>query len=170
MCVFLYIFQAVFFEPQETVVAGTNCGNLVFPQSPIVEIQGGFDIDIVMSEQQCVQIEETTRDQANCVAWFEARKNKLTASNFGLIIGATPDGKACEDGTTGIVEVKCPYSVRDMTIHEACSVPGFFMTYQNDTYDLKTEHNYYYQVQGQLLVTGVEYCDFVVSTRKDLVV
>ena len=59
------------------MVAGTNCGNLVFPQSPIVEIYGVFDIDIVMSEQQCVQIEETTRDQANGAAWFEARKNKL---------------------------------------------------------------------------------------------
>lgn len=203
----------------------------MFPQLPLVEVQEEFDIDkTVISEQQCVQTEETTRDQANCMAWFEARKNKLTASNFGLIvkrkkvtdkflqtilhpkeftsaatsygknnekkaiqryikktgnhvhecgfvinwripfIGATPDGKVCEDGTTGIVEVKCPYSARDMTVREACSVPGFFMTCQNDTYELKTEHNYYFQVQGQLLVTGVEYCDFVIFTRKDLVV
>ena len=46
------------------------------------------------------------------------------------------------------------------------------MVFDNDThvYRLKPEHNYYYQVQGQLMITGVEYCDFVVFTKKDLVV
>ena len=34
-------------------------------------------------------------------------------------LGATPDGKLC-DGS-GIVEIKCPYSARNMTISEACT-------------------------------------------------
>lgn len=33
---------------------------------------------------------------------------------------------------------------------------------------LDTVHQYYYQMQCQLFITGVEYCDFVVWTEKDL--
>lgn len=87
-------------------------------------------------------------------------------------MGASPDSKVCKDGATGILEVKCPYSACDITVREACSNLGFYMVFDNDThvYRLKPEHNYYYQVQGQLMITGVEYCDFVVFTKKDLVV
>jgi len=41
--------------------------------------------------------------------------------NCGLVvnptfpcIAASPDGKVCENGITGLLEVKCPYSIRDM--------------------------------------------------------
>ena len=116
-----------------------------------------------MTKEECINIEQKTRDQAASPAWFEARKNRLTASNFGVIvkrqkvtdkfiqcllqpkqfnsaatsygknneknaiqkyikkssnhvheccfvindkfqfIGATPDAKVCEEGTTGII-------------------------------------------------------------------
>lgn len=32
---------------------------------------------------------------------------------------------------------------------------------------LKRSHAYYWQVQGQLLVTGMQWCDFVVWTQED---
>lgn len=228
-----FLLQAIFFEPQPDVTVGTNCGNLVFPLTPLVDLSDLQDFDhssLAMSKEQCIRVEQNTRDQANCPAWFEARRNKLTASNFGLIIkrkkvtekfletilnpkefstaatsygkknekraiqkyinktgnhvhecgfvinwkfpfiGASPDSKVCEDGATGIVEVKCPYSARDITVREACGNPAFYLAFENDNYNLKPGHNYYYQVQGQLLVTGVEYCDFVVYTKEDLVV
>ncbi|CAG2226542.1 unnamed protein product [Mytilus edulis] len=34
-------------------------------------------------------------------------------------LGATPDGKLCSNGTTEIIEIKCPYAVRDLYIEEA---------------------------------------------------
>ena len=35
---------------------------------------------------------------------------------------------------------------------------------------LKTEHAYYAQVQGQMGVTGAQWCDFVVYTKRGLYV
>ena len=33
---------------------------------------------------------------------------------------------------------------------------------------LNPKHVYYYQVQGQLMITGAPFCDFVVFTKKDV--
>ena len=35
---------------------------------------------------------------------------------------------------------------------------------------LKKQHSYYWQVQGQLLITGMEWRDFVVFAEEDMVV
>ena len=83
-------------------------------------------------------------------------------------LGATPDGKVCEDGVTGLIEVKCPYSARDLTVEEASRTKSFYLKNNSGTITLKKKHDYYHQVQGQLMVTGAEFCDFVVYTRKDL--
>ena len=61
----------------------------------------------------------------------------------------------------GILEIKCPYSVRD-------GVP-------KDVYFLKEnklarQHQYYYQVQGQMGILEYSYCDFVVWTPHDIVI
>ena len=51
---------------------------------------------------------------------------------YGLIIhsefeflGVTPDGKLCDGSKTGIVEIKCPYSARNMTISDNKHVHAF---------------------------------------------
>ena len=36
-------------------------------------------------------------------------------------LGATPDGKVCEEGESGILEIKCPFSIRDWNITNAVS-------------------------------------------------
>lgn len=41
-------------------------------------------------------------------------------------LGATPDGIMCEKSTTAIIEIKCLYSVRDMSICEACETRNDF--------------------------------------------
>ncbi|XP_037552279.1 uncharacterized protein LOC119428679 [Nematolebias whitei] len=35
---------------------------------------------------------------------------------------------------------------------------------------LKTTHAYYWQVQGQMLITGMNWCDFVVSAEEDILI
>jgi len=59
-----------------------------------------------------------------------------------------------------------------MTVDEACqSIPSFYLNKgPNDYISLSETHNYYAQVQGQLMVTGCKFCDFVVFTSKDMFV
>ncbi len=36
--------------------------------------------------------------------------------------------------------------------------------------ELQQTHAYYWQVQGQMLMTGINWCDFVVSTEEDVLI
>ena len=100
--------------------------------------------------------------------------------NCGLVvnptfpcIAASPDGKVCENGITGLLEVKCPYSIRDMKINSALDINNqkdFHLHREGGSIVLKKKHLYWFQVQGQLLVTGAPFCDFVTYTRQDLVI
>ena len=84
-------------------------------------------------------------------------------------LGASPDGVVhCECHGNGIVEVKCPYCKRNDTIEDAADDPRFCLEKCGDgSLSLKRSHEYFYQVQCQLFVTGMAYCDFVVYTSKD---
>ena len=64
-------------------------------------------------------------------------------------LGASPDGRV-KDPTSkhcyGIIEVKCPYSKRDMTPEQACMDPNFCCGLVESKVCLKKNHSYY-QVQ-----------------------
>lgn len=68
-----------------------------------------------------------------------------------------------------IIEVKCPFTAKDKTIMEACSsVKDFFLVDNNGSLLLKTTHDYWHQIQGQLYLTGTECCDLMIWTTKDM--
>ena len=69
----------------------------------------------------------------------------------------------------GIVEVKCPYKHRDSSIELACQDSAFCLGIDDaaGTYSLKRTHDYYYQVVGQLALSGAKFCDFIVWTKID---
>ncbi|CAG2218740.1 unnamed protein product [Mytilus edulis] len=77
-------------------------------------------------------------------------------------LGATPDGKLCSNGTTGIIEIKCPYAVRDLKIEEAVVTANFCLQKNGDVLVMNKGHDHYYQVQGQLLLSGATFCEFIV--------
>lgn len=86
-------------------------------------------------------------------------------------LGASPDGKVIDNGCSepfGLVEIKCPHSMFDVTPLDACSHRNFYLEEVDGKPKLKHGHNYYSQVQGQMAVTGARWCDFVVYTRKGL--
>jgi len=82
----------------------------------------------------------------------------------GLVVSAdVPYLAASPDGMVGdniCLEIKCPFVARDRDITPA-TVPFI------DSLGLKRNHNYYYQVQGQLFCTGRTECHFCVYTLKD---
>ena len=88
-------------------------------------------------------------------------------------LGASPDGLVTDPHAippNGLLEIKCPQTHRECAVKEACDSPGFYCTWDKDGPQLKHSSDYYYQVQGQLAVTGCQWCDFVVYTFKDITI
>ena len=80
-------------------------------------------------------------------------------------LGASPDGVVETTAGFKIIEIKCPYSYRDLTVKEACTKKGFYCTLDDDDeVHLKLDHLYYYQIQGTMGITSAVECDFVVWT------
>lgn len=82
------------------------------------------------------------------------------------VLGASPDGLIPE--LNAIVEVKCPYSVRDKTIAEACKTKNFCLcTDEHGTVSIRDGHPYIDQIQGQMHISKTDKCFFVVYTTKE---
>lgn len=79
-------------------------------------------------------------------------------------LAASPDGIIGED----LVEVKCPYTVQSFQPKQAIIENKIKFAYfdENNTFRLKRNHPYYYQVQGQLFISDKKYCYFVFWTPK----
>ena len=83
----------------------------------------------------------------------------LVISPYTPWIAASPDRKVfCSDRTPpfGLLEIKCPQS------QNLDNVSCLAANEDKSGYKLKTNHDYYYQVQCQLAVTGLDWCDFLV--------
>ena len=89
-------------------------------------------------------------------------------------LGSSIDGYVkCSKCGEGIVEVKCPYGKkndrwRNLTPEECCKNKDFCCTWNasEETIELKENHNYYFQVQGQLGIYKKQWVDFFVWTKK----
>lgn len=83
-------------------------------------------------------------------------------------LGASPDGQVFDPSVScsnGLLEIKCPLNVYndDLTPEEAChDIPAFCCEMVDGQVALKRNHAYYTQVQAQLAITGLTWCDFVV--------
>ena len=69
-------------------------------------------------------------------------KNSISWHPYSFL-GASPDRLVSENGMFGLVEIKCPYSMYDKTIQEACQKPNFCCEICNATPSLKLDHEYY---------------------------
>ena len=105
----------------------------------------------------------------------------LTVAQWGFMIypekcwlRASPDG-VVEDPESnvlnGLLEIKCPYSVRDKVPEEACKNHSFYCYLSEDgSVVLRSDHHYYHQIQLQLYVCSRLWCDFCVYTTKGIIV
>ena len=89
-------------------------------------------------------------------------------------LGCSPDAKVLDetgDNPYGIVEIKCPYKHRNVTPETACAGDSqFHLQIKDDFPVLKTNHKYYYQVQGQMGITGAKWCDFVTYKFQGMII
>ena len=81
-------------------------------------------------------------------------------------MGASPDGLVYDPSAEDphrLLEIKCLAQASKTTADEpSTSKSNFFLIKSNSSYTLKQTHNYYYQFQGQMLITNRKYGDFVV--------
>ena len=115
------------------------------------------------------------------VGEMEANHEDFTLSDSGFhvnlqwpFMGASPDGMvSCKCCGSGICEVKCPYKARDVhPLDAAATIKNFCLkqSARDACITLDKKHAYYYQVQAQLHICDVEFCDFIVWTTKGLFV
>ena len=90
----------------------------------------------------------------------------LAGTPDGLVHDPSPDASK----PSGLVEIKNPYSARHLTLAEAVKSPTFCLQHkkEDDTFQLKRRHDYYYQIQCQLYCTNRAWCDFVLRTDKEM--
>lgn len=98
----------------------------------------------------------------------------LYISNKLPFLGASVDGKVhCSICGTGVVEIKCPYGRKEdkwrKKLPEECAAnPSFYCELYDGKLHLKRQHNYFYQVMGQMAVLEVQWADFVIWTKKGI--
>ncbi|XP_064625475.1 uncharacterized protein LOC135486546 [Lineus longissimus] len=86
-------------------------------------------------------------------------------------LGASPDGKILDSNAGfGLLEVKCPASFKDVDPLEACASKNFYCELVEGKPRLKRKHSYFYQVQGQMGICGALWCDFVVYTKRGMII
>ena len=98
------------------------------------------------------------------------KRKDFTIANSGVLIDkthpwihATPDFMpSCLCCGKGCGEVKCPYTLKDWDFDGYIQLKSACLEKVNGTLRLKRDHQYYYQVQQQMFLSGCDYCDFVV--------
>ncbi|KAM7281352.1 uncharacterized protein ISCGN_006295 [Ixodes scapularis] len=99
----------------------------------------------------------------------EIRETGLHIHPECSFIAASPDRIVRKDNEEGLLEVKCPASKIGLTPMEACKDKKFCCEVVDGLVRLKKTHAYFYQVQGQMAVTGHQWCDFVFWTNNTTV-
>lgn len=83
-------------------------------------------------------------------------------------VGSSPDSLvSCCCCGLGVLEVKCPYKERCSSIQQYLLSDSSCFLLEDNEILLDRRHQYYYQVQSQLHICNVQYCDFVVCTFPD---
>lgn len=95
--------------------------------------------------------------------FIQVTKRKVTPAGLHVceeypFLAASPDGYV---GLDRLIEVKCPFSAKDDTI--SSDSVGFI----NDVNQMKKDHHYYDQIQGQLFIANKSKCHLVIYTFKD---
>ncbi|XP_052809849.1 uncharacterized protein LOC128238216 [Mya arenaria] len=96
-------------------------------------------------------------------------KTGLMISQDFPFLGASVDGLVrCDKCGLGVLEIKCPYNNRKTTPREHSQVKSSCLEIRDGKLKLKDNHDYMYQIMGQMKVLGLDWCDFVVWTKKGI--
>ena len=119
--------------------------------------------------------------ESDAVKKYQKERPHIIVKETGLwtngafpYLGGSPDGLVFDKETNqdGLLEIKCPVRGKSASFEEMASQKGFYMLKDKETgkYNLDKKSEYYFQIQGCLNILDKPFCDFAVSTGKDLYV
>lgn len=138
-------------------------------QSLLKRLLGEYDLSGVKGVQWDVNNEQEALKAFTVLTGKSVQETGIWLDASG-ILGASPDG--IEDDET-VLEAKCPYTEKNLTIEEAIATsPTFCLKKAQDGsgYVLKKDHVYRDQVQGGMFFVRRKFCYFVVWTSRDVAV
>lgn len=169
------------YKRQKTTLSAKLVQRILFDKIVTDGMQYGIDHEDEPRQQLAETLKVTVK---NCGFFIDPKIKFLGGSPDGLIEEELDDLEIPSDKIMkeksknylyetvpgGIVEIKCPYSARNMTINQAKQKnPAFQRMFgKNDIKLIKTSHQYYTQMQGLLHCTRRKYCVFVIWTIKDM--
>jgi len=142
--------------------------SLITLQKKYYGILGEYNLDGVKSiqwgrthEKNGIQFLKTSLNLNVCVSG-------IWLTNSGLL-GASPDGLVGEDS---IVEVKCPYTLRNELLSKKLVNSDKYIVYydENGKIFVNEKHNYYHQIQGNLHILKRKMCYLCIWTLKEIAV
>ncbi|XP_018573228.1 uncharacterized protein LOC108912481 [Anoplophora glabripennis] len=136
------------------------CKRNKYPPSLLKALLEGYSMDRVLAVQWGKDNEQTAIQKFMEETNFSVIATGLCLHECGFM-GASPDGLVGEDS---IIEVKCPYKFRNISINEGVKNKNYLFHYENGEILIDRDHNYYHQIQGQLYITKRKQCYFFVWT------
>lgn len=101
---------------------------------------------------------------------FVCNDSGLKISTELLFLAASPDGIiTCTCCKKGVLEIKCPFNGREDCARVLATQESSCITIVDRTVKLKQHHPCYYQIQMQMFVCDVNYCEFALWTLNDFI-
>lgn len=122
-----------------------------FPPSLFRSLLEGYNLERVKSVNWGKTNEETAKERFSEIHNLPVTSTGLWLDNSGFL-GASPDGLVGDDA---VLEIKCPYKMRECGIREGVKDGKYFFHYnEDDDAVVKCEHPYYHQLQAQMYLTN----------------
>ena len=161
-----------FGEVNQKMVNILKNGKQIITVSPIVNSLMGRDRDISHVDPVAWGRSKEEGAKQAFVKKIGGFHRGLSVKSCGLMVSqahpymaATPDAMVtCQCCMPATVEVKCPYKARFGSIQDNWQETDFLIKATNGDIILKTSHNYYAQVQGQMALASCNRAYFVVWT------
>ena len=133
-------------------VISAHNNNHNYSESLKTSLNGHYNIENIPSVRWGVENEVTAVSAFESKTGLQVRQCGIFLHKSGRLC-ASPDGLVGHDA---IVEIKCPYSLRNSR-----QLPAYI---DKRSGNLSKKHQYYAQVQGTMYITGRKICYFVVWT------
>ena len=122
-------------------------------------------IEYQKSMGYCISVHKCGLCINPAIPWLAASPDAIVKFDQIEVFLSEQDGEVQNEGC---LEVKCPYlCLRKSAADASLDSPSFCLRTSGGKLHLKETHQYFYQVQAQLYVTRLPWCDFVVWSPND---